>query len=140
MLVDFPTQWCSPIVVVPKPHSENIRLCCDYTQLNKTIKRANFPILKVDIVLANLKGSRIFSRLDAQAGFYQIKLHKDSQPLTTFITPFGRFMFTRLPFGINCAPDYFAQRFTEILQGISNVIVHMDDVLMQKRWKNTIKY
>lgn len=88
--VDFPTEWCSPIVVVPKKNNNDIRLCCNYTKLNNSVKRANFPILKIDTSLAHLKGSKIFTKLDAQAGFHQITLHKNSQPLTTFITPFGR--------------------------------------------------
>lgn len=128
--VDYPTDWCSPIVVVPKKNSDSIRLCCDYFKLNNSVKKANYLILKVDIALASLKKSKIFSKLDAQAGFHQIKLAKDSRPLTTFITPFGRFMFTRLPFGINCAPEYFSQRFKELLSGLPNVIVHIDDVLI----------
>lgn len=133
MPVDYPMDWCSPIVVVPKKNSDNVRLCCDYTKLNNSVKRANYPILKVDVALASLKESKIFSKLDAQAGFYQIKLSKESRPLTTFITPFGRFMFTRLPFGINCAPEYFAQRFKAILYDLSNVIVHIDDVLIHAK-------
>ncbi|XP_011145827.2 uncharacterized protein K02A2.6-like [Harpegnathos saltator] len=86
--VDFPTEWCSPIVIASKKGTDDIRLCCDYTKLNNSVKRANFPIPKVDVILSSLKGSKIFSKLDAQSGFYQIRLNEDSQPLTTFITPF----------------------------------------------------
>lgn len=128
--VDFPTEWCSPIVVVSKKDSDNIRLCCDYTKLNYSVKRANFPISKVGVTLSSLKGAKIFSKLDAQSGFYQIKLNKKSQPLTTFITPFGRYMFTRLPFGINCAPDYFSQTFSDLFHDLQNVIVYVDDILI----------
>lgn len=106
--VNFPTDWCSPIVVVPKKNGSSVRVCGDYTKLNNSVKRSNFPIPKVDIALAKLKGKKYFSKLDAESGFYQIKLKEESMKLTTFITPFGRFMFTRLPFGINCAPDYFS--------------------------------
>jgi len=80
--------------------------------------------------LASLKGSKIFTKFDAQAGFHQIILHKDSQPFIIFITPFGRYMFIRLPFGINCAPDYFSQMFNEILHDILNVIVHIGNVFI----------
>lgn len=130
--VDIPTDWCSPIVVVPK-RTEDIRLCCDYSILNNNVKRSNFPILKIDTALVALKNSKIFTKLDAKAGFHQIVLHKNSQLLTTFITPLGRFMYTRLPFGINCAPEYFSQQFSEILQGIPNVIIRIDDVLIHAK-------
>lgn len=108
--VDFPTDWCSPIVVVPKKDSDEIRLCCDFTKLNNSVKRPVYPIPKIDVSLAKLKGAKIFSRLDANAGFHQFKLHKDSRPLTTFLTPFGRYMYTRLPFGVNCA-SFFKRIF-----------------------------
>ena len=128
--VDFPTDWCSPIVVVPKHNKEEIRLCCDYTKLNTSVKRAVFPVPRVDVALAKLKGARIFSRLDAKAGFHQIKLDTESQYLTTFITLFGRYVYTRLPFGINCAPDYFSKMFSDLFADIENVIVHVDDILI----------
>ena len=125
--VDFPTDWCSPIVVVPKKNGTSVRVCGDYTKLNNSVKRSNFPLQKIDVALANLKGKKCFSKLDAESGFYQIKLDEDNKKLTTFIT---RFMFTRLPFGINCAPDYFSQRFSELFHDLEDVTVHMDDVLI----------
>lgn len=94
------------------------------------MKRAHFPIPKVEVTLSSLKSSKILSKLDAQSGFYQIKLDKNSQQLTTFITPFGRYMFTRLPFGINCVPDYFSQMFSGLFYDLPNVVVHVDDVLI----------
>ncbi|XP_029163411.1 uncharacterized protein K02A2.6-like [Nylanderia fulva] len=113
--VDFPTDWCNPIVVVPKKNSASVHICGDYTKLNSSVKQSHFPLAKVDVALASLKGSKYFLKLDAEAGFYQVsKLDKESKKLTTFITPFGRFMFTRLPFRINGAPDYFSQWFADL--------------------------
>jgi transposase InsO family protein len=127
--VEEHTSWVAPIVVVPK--GNDIRLCCDYTRLNKSVLRPHFPIPKVESTLARLKDSKFFSKLDASSGFYQIKLDKESQRLTTFITPFGRYMFTRLPFGISCAPEFFSQKFTSILSDIKEgVVIHIDDILV----------
>jgi hypothetical protein len=113
------------------PKGNDIRLCCDYTRLNKSVLRPHFPIPKVESTLARLKDSKFFSKLDASSGFYQIKLDKESQRLTTFITPFGRYMFTRLPFGISCAPEFFSQKFTSILSDIKEgVVIHIDDILV----------
>nr|CAI5850622.1 unnamed protein product [Callosobruchus analis] len=97
--VDFPTEWVSPIVVVQK--NGKVRLCVDYTRLNKAVLRAHYPIGKVEMILAKLSGSKYFTKLDTNSGFHQIKLSPDSQLLTTFITPYGRYFFKRLPFGIN---------------------------------------
>lgn len=131
--VDFPTDWCSPIVVVPKKYSGEIRLCCDFIKLNNSVKRLVYPVPKIDVSLAKLKGAKIFSRLDANAGFHQLKLHKDSHPLTTFLTPFGRYMYTRLPFGVNCASDYFSKEFSDLLSDIPNIIIHIDDILIYSK-------
>lgn len=126
--VDLPTEWVSPIVVVQK--NSKIRLCVDYTHLNKAVLRSHFPIGKVETILAQIKGSNYFSKLDTNSGFYQIKLCPESQLLTTFITPFGRFYFKRLPFGITCAPEYFSILLNKILSGLDGVISHIDDILI----------
>ena len=65
------------------------------------------PIPKVDDVLGKLAGATIFSKLDANSGFWQIPLATESRLLTTFITPFDRYCFNKLPFGISSAPELF---------------------------------
>ena len=85
---------------------------------------------KVDDSIASLAGSRVLSQLDANSGFWQTSLAEDSKELTTFITPFGRYCFNRLPFGISSAPEIFSQMVAELLCGIEGVIVHMDDILI----------
>ena len=77
-----------------------------------------------------MPGARYFSSLDAASGFWQIPLDPESAPLTTFLTPFGRFHFNRLPFGITSAPEVFQQRIVSILGDIPNVVVYMDDILV----------
>lgn len=126
--IESPTTWVSPIVVIDK--GDTVRLCCDYTKLNPSVLRSHFPLPKVEHTLAQLKGSNFFTKLDTTSGFYQIKLDRESQLLTTFITPYGRFYFKRLPFGISCAPEYFAMNFSKILAGIEGCVYHMDDILI----------
>jgi len=128
--VDFPTEWCSPIVVIPEINSDEIRLCGDFTMLNKSIKRSIYPVTKFDVALAKLKNARIFSKLDAKAGYHQLRLDKESQKLTTIITPFGRYMFTCVPYGVNCASDYFCSEFTRVLSDIENIVIVVDDVIV----------
>ena len=59
-----------------------------------------------------------------------MKLSKESAVFTTFITPFGRFYFNRLPFGITSAPEYFQKRISDILAGLEGVVCMIDDVLI----------
>ena len=127
--VTVPTAWCSGIVPVPKSNG-NIRICVDLTQLNKGVERELHPMSSVDESLAKLGKSKIFTKLDANSGFWQLPLDDDSKLLTTFITPFGRYCFNRLPFGISSAPEIFQRTMSLILEGLDGVICHMDDVLI----------
>ena len=118
--IDDPTPWCTGMVVVPKKEGK-IRICVD---LNECVLREIHPFPKVDETLALLSGAKLFSKLDANSGFWQMPLANKSQRLTTFITPFGRYHFTRMPFRISSAPEHFEKRMSAILSGL------MDDILI----------
>ena len=127
--VDEPTEWCSGMVVVPKPNG-SVRICVDLTKLNKSVQRERHILPSVEQTLAQIGGAKVFSKLDANSGFWQVELSHDSSRLTTFLTPFGRFCFKRLPFGITSAPEYFQRRMSEILSGLRGVVCLIDDVLV----------
>ncbi len=94
------------------------------------------PIPGVDQTLAKLSGARVFSKLDANSGYWQIPLAEESHKLTTFVTPHGRFCFNKLPFGISSAPELFQRRINGILDGLDGVICMMDDILVFARDAN----
>ena len=127
--ISEPTDWCAGMVVVPKANGK-VRICVDLTHLNDSVCRERHPLPAVDQTLAQLAGAKIFSKLDANSGFWQIPLSQDSIPLTTFITPFGRFCFHRLPFGITSAPEHFQRRMSELLGDLDGVVCLIDDVLV----------
>ena len=103
--VDEPTPWCAGMVVVPKKEGA-VRICVDLKPLNENVLREVHPSLpRVDETLAQLAGAKIFSKLDANSGFWQIPLAKRSRLVTTFITPFGRDCFNKMPFSISSAPE-----------------------------------
>lgn len=124
-----PTDWVHPLVVVRKPTGK-IRFCLDPKQLNKVIKREYFQIPSVEEILGELSGASVFSLLDANQGFYQIPLDDSSMRLCTFATPFGRYMFKRLPFGVSSAPEVFQKIFKQALEGIEGQINYIDDILV----------
>lgn len=128
--VETPTDWCAPIVVVPKANQSKIRLCVDLTRLNKVVRRERHILPSVDHTLGQLAGAKIFTKLDANSGFHQIELSKASTLLTTFITPFGRYCYQRLPFGINSGPEHFQKRIAQMLEGLTGVVYLMDDIVV----------
>src|SRR6266576_1011811 len=102
----------------------DVRLCVDLTNLNKSIIRPRIIMPEVEETLGQIGKSKFFTKLDAMSGFWQIKLTPESAKLTTFITPFGRFFFKHLPFGISCAPEIFQNKMMQILQGLAGVVCH----------------
>ena len=127
--MDEPTPWCAGMVAVPKSDG-SVRICVDLKPLNANVFREVHPLPTVDNILGQLSGARIFSKLDANSGFWQIPLDESSRHLTTFITPYGRFCFNKMPFGISSAPEHFQKRMSEILEGQVGVLCLMDDIII----------
>lgn len=127
--VDEPTDWCAGLVVVPKKNN-TVRLCVDLTHLNKSVRREKHQLPSTEETLHKLTGAKVFSKLDANSGFWQIPLTESSRLLTTFLSPFGRYAFNRLPFGISSAPEHFQKRMETLLAGLPGVLCQMDDVLI----------
>ena len=80
----------------------------------------------VDESIGLIGASKVFSKLDSNSEFWQICF--DETMLTTFLTPFGRFAFNRLPFGISSARKIFARMVGKLLGDIEDVICHMDNI------------
>ena len=124
------------MVVVAKPDVEGqsethkVRICVDLTKLNESVRREKHDLPSVNQTLGRLAGAKVFTKLDANSGFWQIPLAHSSQEFTTFITPFGRYCFKRLPFGIMSAPEYFRKRMSGILYDLPGVLCLMDDVII----------
>ena len=132
--VEQPTKWVNSVVVVRKPNGD-VRICLDPADLNKALKREHYPLKTVEEVASSMSEAKVFSTLDATSGFYQIKLAEESTLLTTFNTPFGRFKFERLRFGLVSAPEVFQRAVSEMLEDIEKCEVIVDDLLV---WgKNT---
>ena len=122
--VDEPTDLCAPMVVVPKPNG-NVRLCVDLTKFNEGVRREHFVMKRAEGTLGSISSGTVFSKLDANSGFHQVVLTDESSKLTMFITPFGRFMFRRLSYGISSAPEYFQKRMDKELTSLQGVLCHM---------------
>ena len=128
--VTEPTDFCAPMVIVPKPNSDEIRICSDYTHINRWVRRENYPLPDVDYLLAKIGKARVFSFLDLNSAYWQMELDESSKLLTTFITPFGRFCYNRLPFGLSSASERYQRAVNTILSGMKNVSCLQDDVFL----------
>ena len=124
-----PTEWVTSLVVVQKP-SGAVRLCIDPRDLNAAMKWSHYPMKTVDEVASRLQGANTFSILDAKSGFWQLKLNEESSHLCIFNTPIGRYRFTRLPFGVKCAPEIFQRTMDQMVEDLDGAEVIMDDVIV----------
>jgi predicted aspartyl protease len=105
--------WGSGVLFVVKPDG-SLRMCVDYRRLNKQTIKQRHPIPRIDDVLDKFSGAKVFSLLDLKAGYAQIRLHPDDIPKSAFVTPFGQFEYTIIPFGMSNA----VSAFTKVMQGV----------------------
>ena len=101
-----PTDWVSSLVVVEKKNGK-LRLCIDPKDLNNNLKRSHFPLPTLDEIIDDLHESKVFSTFDCRNGFWQVKLTDESSYLTTFNSPFGRYRWLRMPFGLSSASEEY---------------------------------
>ena len=130
--VTEPTEWCAPIVVAPKKDSDQIRMCVDLSRLNRYVKRERYqsPTLAEAVADIAAENAKVFTKLDALKGYHQCLLDEESQKLTTFITPFGRFKYLRAPFGISSIAEHYNRRMDEAFAGLSGYRHIVDDAVI----------
>ncbi|XP_062557570.1 uncharacterized protein K02A2.6-like [Armigeres subalbatus] len=121
--------WISGMSAVAKG-KDDFRLVVNMRAPNKAINREYFRLPLLEEMKVKLHGSKCFTKLDLSNAFYHLELSKESRDLTTFITESGMYRFTRLMFGVNCAPEVFQREMTRILENVENIIVYIDDILI----------
>lgn len=125
---DGPTDWVHSMVTVRKPGK--IRICLDPKDLNPHIKREHYHLVTVEEIIERLPNAKVFSRFDATHGFWHIELDEASSKALTFNTPFGRYRYLRLPFGITSASEVFSKRLQEFFKDLPGVECLVDDILV----------
>ena len=130
--VSEPTDWVSGLVAVEKPNGK-VRVCIDPQYLNRALKRGHYPLPVIDDVLPMLNNVKVFTKADCKEGFLQCELDQESSYLTTFQTPWGRFRWCRMPFGISPAPEIFQCHLDQNLEGLPGMYKIADDILIVGR-------
>lgn len=122
--------WGTPIVPILKKDG-TIRLCGDYkVTINKVLEIDQYPLPRIEELFTKVQGASYFSKIDLSNAYQQVKLDKHSQIYTTISTHKGLFKYTRLPYGIACAPAKFQRIMESLLGGLEGVAVFLDDIIV----------
>ena len=116
------------------------RLCIDYQQLNRVTIKNRYPLSRIDDLFDQLKGARVYSKIDLRTGYHQLRVRDTDIPKTAFRTRYGHFEFTVMPFGLTNAPAAFMDLVHRIFQHYLDqfVVVFVDDILIysQSEWEH----
>ena len=113
-----------------------VRICLDPSQtVKKAILSPVYPIPTLEENLHRFRQAKLFSTFDMKDAFQTIKLTKESSLLRAMHTPWGRYRWTRPPFGISSAPEEFQRRIHDVLFGLEGVVNIADDITIVGRGK-----
>ena len=123
------SNWVANIVPVRKKKGE-IRICVDFRNLNRCSLKDNYPLPKMDHILQRVVGSKRLSMIDGFSGYNQITIHKEDQEKTVFTTPWGTFMYEKMPFGLINAGATFQRAMDIVFVGERDkfVVIYLDDI------------
>ena len=123
------SKWIENLVIVRKKNGE-IRLCIDFRNLNKCSKKDNYPLPKMEHLLQRVSGASVMSFLDGFSSYNQVSVHPDDLEKTAFTTPWGTFMYAKMPFGLMNAGATFQRAMDIAFVGLKDkfVLIYLDDL------------
>jgi hypothetical protein len=131
--VHHPDWLANPVLV--KKKNGKMRMCVDYTGLNKACPKVPFPLPRIDQIVDSTAGCETLSFLDAYSGYHQIKMKESDQLATSFITPFGMYCYVTMPFGLRnagatyqrCMLHVFGEHIGETVEA------YVDDIVVKSK-------
>jgi hypothetical protein len=122
-------EWVANLVPVRKKNGEII-LCVDFINLNRSSKKDNYPLPKMEHILQRVTGSSRMSMIDGFFGYNQISILHEDREKTTFTTPWGTFICAKMPFGLMNARATFQRAMDIAFIGEKDkfVVIYLDDI------------
>ena len=107
--------WGAPVMFAKKK-DKTLRLCIDYRQLNRVMIKNRYPLPRIDDLFDQLRGVRVYSKIDLRTRYHQLRVREDDIPKTMFRTRYGHFEFTVMPFDLTNAPTAFMDLMLRVFQ------------------------
>lgn len=136
------SEWCSPVVLVPKKDDPKLRFCVNFSKLNAVSAFDHYPMPRVDELIERLGNANFLTTLDLCKGYWQVPLTESSKDFTTFRVPSGLFRFRMMPFGLHGAPATFQRLVDEVLRGADGyAAAYIDDIVIFSRtWEEHVRH
>ena len=125
----MPTDWCSTMVITAKKNGKP-RRTIDYQHLNSQCKWETHHMGSPFQLALQVPPNQKKTLLEAADGYHSLPLDKESQPLTTFITKWGRFMYLRMPQGYLASGDTYTRRYNEVIKDVPRKVKIVDNTLL----------
>ena len=118
-----------------KKKDDTLRMCIDYRQINKVTVKNKYPLPRIEDLFDQLKGARVFSKINLRSGYYQLRVKDVDVMKTIFRTRYGHYEFLEMPFGLTNAPIAFMDLMDRVFRPYADrfVIVFIDDILVYSK-------
>ena len=128
--------WGAP-VLFEKKKDKTLRLCIDYRQLNRVTIKNRYPLPRIDDLFDQLRGARVYSKINLRNGYRQLRVMETDIPKTAFKTWYEHFEFMVMPFGLTNTPAAFMDLMHRVFQPNLDqfVVVFVDDILIYSQFE-----
>jgi hypothetical protein len=131
--------WLANPVIVPKANGK-LRMCIDYTSLNKACPKDSYPLPRIDQIVDSISGCDLLSFLDAYSGFHQIQMSREDRKHTAFIIVDGLYCYVVMPYGLKNALPTFVRAMSKTFGDLirDKVEVYVDDIVVKTKRGSTL--
>jgi hypothetical protein len=128
------SQWGVTVLFVKKKDG-SMRMCIDYWELNKVTIKNQYPLPRIDDLLDQQQGARVFSKVNLRSGYHQVRVKEEDIPKTTFRTRYGHYEFLVMSFGLTNVPAVFMDTMNRVFKDYLEqfTVVFIDDILIYSR-------
>lgn len=125
----------APILFVKKKGETRRRMCIDYRDINNQTIKNRYPLPRITELIERLQGAKFFTKLDLRQGYYQIRVKPEDRYKTAFVTRYGQYEFSVMPFGLCNAPATFQHFINTVLSTLTDecAISYLDDIVIYSK-------